>query len=103
MSKFKDIVLLLKDVSQIATDLLKYQVDQVATAYKEVLTRVLKWLLVTLAAIVLASGGLGLILWGCYVKLSEMVGPVGSSLILGVPLLLIATIMLLIAKNLLKD
>ncbi len=103
MSSVKDIVLLLKDVSQIATDLLKYQVDQVAITYKNVLSRVLKWLLVALAAIMLAAGGLGLILWGLYVTLSEIVGHIVSALIIGIPLILVAVIMLLIARNMLKD
>jgi hypothetical protein len=70
MSKLRDAVLIMKDVSRIAADLIKYQVDRVADVSKEALTKVLTWLLIFLAAMLLAFGGLILILWGVYLQLS---------------------------------
>ncbi|MEJ2702388.1 MAG: hypothetical protein P8Z79_08095 [Sedimentisphaerales bacterium] len=103
MSKLRDVVLIMKDVSRIAADLMKYQVDRVADTSRRVLTNVLTWFLVFLAAMALAFGGLILILWGVYLKLSAAIGPSGSAVIIGVLLLLGATILFLSAKSLLKD
>jgi hypothetical protein len=96
-------MLIMKDVSQIAGDLVKCQLDQLSAVYKEVLTRVLTWLLVTLVAIMLAVGGLGLILWGVHLRLSLVAGTAGSAVILGILMLFGAIILYLIARNLLKD
>jgi hypothetical protein len=103
MSKLRDAVLIMKDVSRIAADLIKYQVDRVADVSKEALTKVLTWLLIFLAAMLLAFGGLILILWGVYLQLSAAIGPSGSAGIIGVLLLLGAVILFLVAKGLLKD
>ena len=103
MSKLRDVVLIMKDVSGIAADLLKYQVDRVAYSSRKVLTNVLAWLLIFGAAMTLGFGGLALILWGAFLWLSVLAGPSGSAVILGILLLLGATILFLVAKTILKD
>lgn len=99
MSKFRDIVLIVKDLSQITADLLKYQVDQIAALYKDTLTRLLTWLLLTLIAALLALGGLGFILWAAQVQLASVAGPVASAIIIGSGLIMVAVIIFLLARN----
>ncbi len=103
MSAVKDLILIAKDLGQIATDLVRVQADQIANTYKEILTRVATWVLVLLAALLLAAGGLGMLLWGLYVQMSLVTGPVISALLLGVFLLFGAVILFLLARGMLKD
>lgn len=103
MSTVKDLFLIARDVGQIATDLVKVQADRMVEAYKDLLIKVLTWLLVVLASLLLAIGGLGMIVWGIYVQLSLVAGPVVSALVLGLFLLFGATVLFLIARGMLKD
>ncbi len=103
MSAVKDVILIAKDVGHIAGDLIKVQADQLANTYKHVLVHVATWVLVLLAALLLAVGGLGIILWGLYLQMSLVAGPVISALMLGILLLFGATILFLLARGMLKD
>lgn len=103
MSTVKDLILIARDVGQIATDLVKVQADRMVEAYRDLLIKVLTWLLVVLASLLLAIGGLGMIVWGIYVQLSLVAGPVVSALVLGLFLLFGATVLFLIARGMLKD
>ncbi len=103
MSAVKDFILIAKDVGQIATDLFKVQADQLVNTYKQLLIHVLTWVLVLLAALLLAIGGLGLIVWGIYLQLSLVAGPVVSAFVLGVFLLFGAAILYLLARGMLND
>ncbi len=103
MSAVKDVVLIVRDVSQIVADLFKVQVDQAADAYKKLLVRVLTWVLFVLASLLLAIGGLAMVLWGIYLEMSLVAGPVISALVIGIFLLLGATVLFLIARGMAKD
>lgn len=103
MRAVKDIILIVKDVSQIAADVLKIQVDQVADAYRRVLLKVMTWALVVLAALLLAGGGLGMIVWGLYLQMSRVAGEVISALVLGVFLLFGATVLFFVAREMVRD
>lgn len=103
MNSIKDMVLIFKDVSHIVTDMVRYQTEQIKEVYKETLTRILVWVLVVLTAIMLALGGLGMILWGVFFKLALVIGPAGSAFILGLFLILLAVIIFLIARGTMKD
>lgn len=103
MSAVKDLILIARDVGHIATDLIKVNADQIGTAYKKMLVNILTWLLVVLASLLLAVGGLGMILWGIYLRMSLAAGPVISALVLGVFLFFGATVLFLIARGMLKD
>ena len=59
--------------------------------------------LMVLTAIMLAVGGLGMILWAVYHQLSIVTDPEVSAYILGAFLLLLATIIFLLARNILKE
>ena len=103
MSAVRDILLIAKDVGQIAADLVKIQAAQVANAHKHVMVHVLTPVFVLLAALLLAVGGLGMIVWGIYLQMSLIAGAVISALVLGVFLFCGATILFLIARGMLKD
>jgi hypothetical protein len=103
MSAVRDLILIAKDLGQIATDLVKVQADQLANRYKQVLIRVMTWALVLLASLLLSVGGLGMILWGIYLQMSLVAGPVISALVLGAFLLCGAAILFLLARGMLKD
>ena len=103
MSAVKDILLIAKDVGQIAADLVKIQAAQVAQAHKHVMVHVLTPVFVLLASLLMAVGGLGLIVWGIYLQMSLVAGAVISALVLGVFLFCGATIFFLIARGMLKD
>lgn len=103
MRTVKDFILIAKDVSQIAADVLKIQVDQVADAYRHVLLKVMTWAMVLLAALLLAVGGLGMIVWALYLQISLVAGKVISALALGVFLLFGATILFFVAREIVRD
>lgn len=103
MSKIRDFAVILKDLSHIAADLMECQAEHLGRRYKEVLTKILTWLLVVLGAMLLAIGGLALILWGVYLQLSLLVGPGWSAYILGFFLILIAIIIFLFGRTILKE
>jgi polyferredoxin len=103
MSTLHDIVLIVRDISQIAGDLVRNQIDRVVDNYKETQTRLMNWLLVVLVAIFLAIGGLGLIVYGIHVQLASMIGPAASGILLGIVLILIAAIIFLLARSKLQD
>ncbi len=103
MSAVKDILLIAKDLGQIAADLVKLQTDQIANVYKHVMIYVLTWALIALASLLLALGGLGMILWGIYLQMSLVAGAAISALVLGVFLFCVATILFLIARGMLKE
>ena len=103
MGTVKDLFLIARDVGQIATDLVKVQADRMVETYKDVLVKVLTWLLVVLASLMLAVGGLGMVVWGLYLQLSLATGPVIAALLLGLFLLFGAAVLFLIARGMMKD
>jgi len=103
MNALKDIILIMKDVGRITGDAVKVQLDQAADVYRDILMKVLTWLVVVLTALILAMGGLAMISWGVYLALSLVAGPAISALLVGVMLFLIAAIFFLIARGMLKE
>lgn len=103
MSTMRDVVLIMKDVSQITAGLVKCQVEHIARVYKDILTNLLTWSLMILVAIIFAMGGLALIVFSIYAYLSRYLNPGTSAIILGTVLILIAVIIFLLAKNKLKE
>lgn len=103
MSLMRDIILIMKDISQITTDLVRCQVDHFAVVYKETLTRLLGWLLLVLVAIILAMAGLSWILFSIHLRLAMLMGPVASGILLGSGLILVAVIVFLVAGAKIKD
>ena len=103
MSKVGDILLIMKDASQIAVDLGKYQLHQLSVLYRETLTKVVAWALIILTSILLAISGIGMLVWAVYRQLSLLLGPVGSAYILGGFLILLAVIIFLVGRNTLRD
>lgn len=103
MSKLKDAVLILKDLSAVAGDLVKYRIDYVVNIYKETASNLLVWALMMLVAIFVAIGGFGFILWALFVQFALTVGSVASALIIGTILLMIAVIIFLFVKSKIKS
>lgn len=103
MGNLSDIVHIIKDVSLIAGDLVKCQAEHVSRLYKEILTNLLTWVLVVLVAILLAIGGLAMIMLAVHRQLSMLIGPAGSAYILGAFLILTAVIIFLLGRTMLRD
>jgi len=102
MSAVRDILLIARDVGQIAADAVKIQADRAANAYKQVMVQVLTWALVAMASLLLAVGGLGMIVWALYLQMSLVAGAVISALVLGAFLFCGAMILFLIARGMSK-
>lgn len=103
MSNVGNIMLIAKDVSRLAADLAKYQLHQLSVLYRETLTKVVAWALIILTSILLAIGGIGMVVWAVYWQLSLVIGPAGSAYILGGFLILLAVIIFLVGRNTLRD
>ncbi len=103
MGRIQDIVAIAKDVSQILDDLINCQLRQLTELYRDMLSKLLAWLVIALAAVFLALGGLSLILWGVHLLLSLVTGPAASAFILGAFLLMIAVIIYLVGRGMLKN
>lgn len=103
MSKLYDLVTIMKDLSLVTTDLVKCQIDHVGHLYKQTAIRLLTFLLLTLAALALAAGGLGFILWSIYARLAIEIGPIISGLVIGLLLIMASIIVFLIARAKLNE
>ncbi|MBE0534929.1 MAG: hypothetical protein IH624_04605 [Phycisphaerae bacterium] len=103
MGSIQDIVAIAKDISQIIDDLVNCQLRQLTELYGQMLARLLAWLVIALTAVFLAIGGLSLIMWGVHLVLSLVTGPAASAFILGAFLLLIALIIYLVGRGMLKS
>lgn len=102
MSSFREILLIVKDISNISADILQIKVKQLAGEYKRITADLLCWLLFVLFAILLGIGGLWLIVYGLHIFLTELVGIIASSMILGGALVLVSVIIFLVARSRLK-
>lgn len=103
MGNLRDIVNIARDVSQIVSDLASVQLRQLTELYRVMLTKLFAWLATVLTAILLAIGGLGLVLWGVHLVLSLAIGPAASAFILGGFLLMCAVIVYLVGRGMLKS
>ncbi len=103
MRLLPDLMVIIRDISQITADMVQSQVDKAADTGKKAVTRVLKWLLVAAAATIIALGGLAIGVWGGYLVLCLAVGPAAAAFILGGALLVIAVALFLAAGAILKD
>jgi len=103
MGNIRDIVTIARDISQILSDLASLHLRQLTELYREMLTKLFAWLVTVLAAIFLAVGGLGLVLWGVHLVLSVAIGPAASAFVLGGFLLMCSVIVYLVGRGLLKS
>ena len=102
MGNMRDIVNIARDIGHIASDLTSLHLRQLTELSREMLTKLFTWLVTALAAILLAVGGLGLIVWGAHMLLSLVTGPAAAAFILGGFLLMTAVIVYLVGRGLLK-
>jgi len=102
MGRVQEIVTIFKDVSQILDDLINCQLRQLTELWGDMLAKLLAWLVIALTAVFLALGGLSLIIWGVHLLLSIVTGPAASAFILGAFLLMIALIIYLVGRGMLK-
>ena len=103
MNTIRDIVLIMKDISSLTADLIRCQVDHIAVTYKQTLSKLMTWALLVLVAILLALGGIGLIISGLHMQLAARIGPIATGYLLGGILLLLAAIIFLLARSQTKD
>lgn len=102
MGKMKDIVLIVRDVSAIAADLMELQVRHATARARSAMTKMVLWMLVVVIAALLAIVGFGMILWAGWVQLALVTGPAVSAYILGALLLVLALTVLLTSRSVLK-
>ncbi|HPD45998.1 MAG TPA: phage holin family protein [Anaerohalosphaeraceae bacterium] len=102
MGNIRDVVNIARDIGQIISDLTSLHLKQLTELYREMLTKLLSWLVIALAAIFLAITGLVMILWGVHLLLSMVTGPAASAFILGIFLLLFAVIIYLVGRGIVK-
>ena len=103
MSKLRDMALIMRDISQITQDLLRVQIDHIAVTYKQIISRLLSWLLMVLVSIILGLGGISLMIYSLYVHLGKMIGPSASAVLIGTVLVMVAIIVFLLARAKIKE
>ena len=102
MSTVRDMVLIIKDISNIVADILHLHLSQITATYKKIMTELLSWLLLVLLSILLAIGGLIFVIYGTHVYLSRMIGEVSSSMLLGGIIIFLSVIIFLFAGKKIK-
>lgn len=102
MDKMKEMLVIMKDISQIFGDLVKVQLHQITEMYKQILTKILTWALIIQAALLLAIGALAMIIAAIYMQLAYLINPIASAYILGAFLFLLAAVIYLLANAHLK-
>lgn len=103
MSKMKDFLVIMNDVSQIAGDIFKCHIETFLSLQKETWTKLLTWLLLVLGAMLVILAGLVFILWGMHFQLALATGPVAAAFIMGGGLILAGVIVFLLARGYIKD
>lgn len=103
MSALRDLVLIIKDITQISTDLIRCQIDQLAAVYKDILTRTLSLLLLQLTAIILALGGVALMVSSIHTWLMLLIGPLAAGILLGTILILLGLVLFLVVRGKLHE
>lgn len=91
--------MIIKVISNMITALLKSQVDDVLGRLEELQTKLISRAILILVAVLLLIGGLGMIVYSIHIVLATIISPAASGLILGLILILSATIVMFIAGN----
>jgi hypothetical protein len=103
IAAIRDIILIAKDINELVGDIVRCQLHSVMAAYRQTMSKVMRSLFLMAAGFVLAMGGLVMIVCSFHILLGMYVGPVVSGLIIGTLLSLSSVILLLAAKNNLRD
>jgi len=94
---------MIKEISNIITGLLKFQVNHILGRLEEVQTRVIRRATLFLTAVLLLIGGLGMIIYSIHTLLITIIPPAASALIIGLTLILSAMIVMSVAGQKPKD
>jgi len=103
VSKIYKIAMIIKVINNMITALLKSQVDHALGRLEELQTKLISRAMLILVAVLLLIGGLGMIIYSIHTLLATIIPPATSGLILGLILILSATIVMFIAGNKSKD
>jgi len=103
VSKLYQTAMIIKVINHIITALLKSQVDHVLGRLEELQNKLISRAILILVAVLLLIGGLGMIIYSIHIMLATIIPPATSGLILGLILILSATIVMFIAGNRSKD
>jgi hypothetical protein len=99
MSLLKDIVLVARDMGDLANDIISCQLQTAVNMYKKTMANLLACFFMMVAGVVIAIGGLAMIVFGLHLWLTLYLGPVFAGLLLGAALLLISLLFFVAAKN----
>lgn len=91
--------MIIKYISNIISGLLQSQVDHAFGRLEELQTKVISHAILILVAALLMIGGLGMVIYSIHILLATIIPPAASGLILGLTLILSATIVIFIAEN----
>jgi len=94
---------MIKEISNIVTGLLRFQVNHILGRLEEVQTRVIRRAALFLTAVLLLTGGVGMIIYSIHTLLVTILPPAASALIIGLILILSAMIVLSVAGQKSKD
>lgn len=94
---------MIKEISNIITGLLKFQVNHILGRLEEVQTRVIRRAALFLTAVLLLIGGLGMIIYSIHTLLVTIIPPAASGLIIGLTLILSAMIVMSVAGQKPRD
>jgi len=98
MSLLRDLVVTAGDALRLSSDLMRYKIEAEKKALKHTMRLVTRSLILVLTGLLLAATGVGFLLYGVFVLVARVAGPAAAGLIIGVVVLLIASIFLLAGR-----
>ncbi|OHB64554.1 MAG: hypothetical protein A2Y77_14150 [Planctomycetes bacterium RBG_13_62_9] len=102
MSLLRDVLITAGDALRFSSDLMRYKFDAQTKALKRSMGRLAFCLALYAAAVLLLGTGVGFILYGLFMHIAFTWGSVPAGLIIGVAVSLIAVLLLLIGRILMR-
>lgn len=102
MSLLRDLAATVGDALRLSNDLMRYKLEVQAQAFKRGVSRMATFLVLLMAAALLAGTALGFLLYGTFIYIAAATNPAAAGLIVGFGLLLVAIIVLLVGRSVLR-
>jgi hypothetical protein len=97
MNLLRDLTITAGDALRLASDLVRYKIEQQKKTVKRGASRIGVCLAVGLVALGFLGAGIGLLIYGSYVMVANQLGPGPSGMIIGAACMLLAGLMMLLA------
>lgn len=102
MSLLRDLVITVGDAMRLSSDLMRYKLEAQTKALKRGLSRGVLFLTLSVIGLLLAGTGAGFILSGIFVYVARETGPALAGLIIGLALLVVAIVVFLVGRAVLR-